>query len=310
VSTSTFRPRATSEGEVPARPDFSNWGRWGDDDEAGAANHLTPARMLAALALPRTGQVIHLGQLIGDPKAPRTKAPAVHLMHMDGGDYLAGAPALSGFQTAGDYLALDVHGATTHIDAIGHAWYGDRLYNGYPQTVARSNGLRKLGIDKTPPLITRGVLIDLPRVLGVDRLEPGHEVTAAEIKRCLTAEGVELAAGDAVLLRTGWITAWQDDSVQYHGDRPGIGLDASQFLARQDIALAGADNSGVEVIPWARGTVCPVHQFLLRDCGICLLEFLDLEELAARRTPTFLFIAVPLRLRGGTGSPISPIAVL
>lgn len=308
MSTS-FAPTAAA-GTPPPRPERSNWGRWGADDEAGAANHLTPEHVVRSLGLARSGQVVPLSQVLGDRKAPHTASPAVHLMQNDAGDYLAGAKAPQGFKAAADHLSFAVHGATTHLDALGHAWYGDQLFNGFDQTNARSSGLRKLGIDKAPPMVTRGVLLDLPALLGVEHLAPAHEITAAELDAACRAADVELAAGDAVLIRTGWIQTWGSDDVSYLGERPGIGLDASEYLAARDVTLVGADNSGVEVIPWAPGTVCPVHQFLLRDCGIYLLEFLDLEELARLGATTFLFIATPLRIRGGTGSPISPIAVL
>lgn len=309
MSMTSFAPRS-AEGEPPPRPDFSNWGRWGETDEAGAANHLTPQHILTCLRLAKTGEVVHLGQVIGDRNAPRTGHPALHFLQNDGGDYLAGAKAPQGFQAAADHISLAVHGATTHLDALGHAWYDDRLFNGYSQNTVRSSGLRKLGIDKAPPLLTRGVLIDLPKAKGVARLEPAHEVTAAEIEAYCASAGVEIGTGDAVLIRTGWIKAWGASDVAYGGDRPGIGLDAARYLAERDVTLVGADNSGVEVIPWAPGTVCPVHQFLIRDCGIYLLEFLDLEAIAQKGVTTFLFIAIPLRIRGGTGSPIAPIAVL
>ncbi|MCR2824093.1 cyclase family protein [Microbacterium sp. zg.Y909] len=305
-----WNPRASEEGETPPRPELSNWGRWGEDDEAGAANLLSPEVLLAALTLPRSGEVVQLSQVIGDPKAPRNGAPPQHFMLHDAGDYLAGAKAPSGFQTAVDHLSWATHGSVTHLDALGHVWYDDQMFNGYDHRAARSNGLRRLGIDKAPPFIGRGVLIDIAKTKGVTRLDPGYEVTAADIEEALQSAGEALQAGDCVLIRTGWITAWESDDVRYHGDRPGIGLDAAEYLARHDVALVGADNSGVEVIPWAPGTVCPVHQFLIRDCGIYLLEFLDLEELSRRDATAFLFIASPLRIRGGTGSPIAPVAVL
>lgn len=305
-----WAPRAATEGETPARPEFSNWKRWGEDDEAGAGNHLTPASILAALRLPRTGEVVQLSQVIGDRKSPRNGAPPQHFMIHDAGDYLAGSPAPGGFQTAADHMSWATHGSVTHLDSLGHVWYDDTLYNGYSQTGVRSNGLRKLGIDKAPSFLTRGVLVDVARSHGVEYLPAGYEITAADIGATLAESGTTLQPGDAVLLRTGWINTWESDDVAYHGDRPGIGLDASEFLAKADVALVGADNSGVEVLPWAAGTVCPVHQFLIRDCGIYLLEFLDLEELSSKGVVEFLFIASPLRIRGATGSPIAPVAVL
>lgn len=310
MSTEQFAPRSATTGVTPPRPSFSNWGRWGDDDEAGAANHLTSEHVLGALGQATSGRVIQLGQVLGDKNAPRTGQPAQHFMLNDAGDYLAGAKAPKGFKGAADHVSLSVHGSTTHLDALGHVWYDDQLYNGFDQNAVRSSGMRKLGIEKAPPFVTRGVLIDLPKLMKIEHLPAGHEITADEIKAVCEMDGIEIRAGDAVLIRTGWIRVWNDETTPYTGDRPGIGLDASEFLASRDVTIVGADNSGVEVIPWAPGTVCPVHQFLIRDCGIYLLEFLDLEEAAAANQPEFLFIAIPLRIRGGTGSPIAPVAVL
>lgn len=308
--TTGWAPRAAADGETPERPEFSNWGRWGDEDESGAGNHVTPASILAALRLPQTGEVVALSQTIGDRHAPRNGAPPQHFMLNDAGDYLAGAKAPQGFQAAADHMSWATHGAVTHLDALGHVWYDDTLYNGYSHVAVRSSGLRKLGIDKAPTFLTRGVLIDVARHRGVEHLEPGYEITSADLQEVLGVSGMTLQPGDAVLIRTGWINVWESEDVAYHGDRPGIGLDASEYLARADVSLVGADNSGVEVLPWAAGTVCPVHQFLIRDCAIYLLEFLDLEALSATGRAEFLFIASPLRIRGATGSPIAPVAVL
>jgi len=308
--TTGWAPRAADEGATPERPAFSNWGRWGDGDESGAGNHITPASILSALRLPQTGEVVPLSQVVGDRRSPRNGPPPQHFMLNDAGDYLAGAKAPSGFQAAADHISLATHGAVTHLDALGHVWYDDTLYNGYSQVAVRSSGLRKLGIEKAPSFLTRGVLVDVAAHKGVDHLPAGYEITAADIADTLAASGVTLQAGDAVLIRTGWITVWESAETPYHGDRPGIGLDASEYLARADVALVGADNSGVEVLPWAPGTVCPVHQFLIRDCGIYLLEFLDLEALSTTGRAEFLFVASPLRIRGATGSPIAPVAVL
>lgn len=305
-----FQPRAASGPREIEMPSFSNWGRWGDADEIGAANHLDASAVVRAAGLVRRGVAVRLGQVLGDRNSPRTRESFSHFMMRDGGDYLAGLAAPEGFKAATDHISLPIHGATTHLDALGHAWYGDQLYNGYPEALVRSQGLRKLGIDKVPPLVTRGVLVDLPASMGVEILSAGYEITPDDIEKALDTAGVELMAGDAVLLRTGWKLMWSRDKDAYLGDRPGIGIAASEWLATKDVTLVGADNSGVEVIPWAPGTVCPVHQFLIRDCGVYLLEFLDLEELADLGATEFMFVAAPIAVRGGTGGPISPVAVL
>src|SRR5262249_32461198 len=147
----------------------------------------------------------------------------------------------------------------THIDSLGHVWKGEHLYNGHPSAGVSSRGLRHCGIDKLPGIVTRGVLLDVPGWLGRDELEPSHEITAAELSGCAAAAGVEVGAGDAVLLRTGWPRMYERDRHTYVWRSPGIGLEGARWLAERDVTLIGADNLGVEVrrqgAPWD----LPVH---------------------------------------------------
>ena len=292
---------------------MTNWNRWGAQDEAGAANLLTPAHVLQALrSSAASGRVYPLAQALQMAGVPKSDTGvAVHLLARDGGDYATGAAEpVGGHQAvAMDYLFMRLHGTATHIDALGHVWSGDHLYNGHPSSSSTSAGLRRCGIDKLPGIVTRGVLLDLARAAGRDHLEPAHEVTVAELEKCAAGQGTELKAGDAVLMRTGWPAVYQTDPELYVWEFPGIGLSAARWLAAQDVVLVGADTLGVEVRTRARAWELPVHLCLLHEHGIYMLEMLDLERLAADAVHSFLFVAAPLPLTGGTGSPVNPLAI-
>ncbi len=286
------------------------WHRWGDADERGALNHIGASQVRGAAALVRSGQVLTLAQ----PLSPQTPVPqhrtgVQHFMGRDGGDYAAGARRPGGFQFAEDTVVLPLH-VGTHIDALCHAWYDDELYNGFPGSGTRSTtGASRCGIDKMGPIVGRGVLLDIAGLHGAP-LQDGAAIGRAELQRAAANAGVEPGKGDIVLIRTGWAESQgRAASVSFDGE-PGLGIEAALWLAEREIAVLGADNFAVEVIPFAQGTVFPVHQRLIRDFGIPLLEGLVLQQLAAAGRHEFLFAASPLPVVGGTGSPISPIAVL
>jgi kynurenine formamidase len=282
----------------------SNWGRWGPEDELGVANLLTDERRLKALTIPKRGRVLHLSYLMPHPASPgREQLRPMHLLNLPfGTDH---------FTFATDYVGFHVHGSTTHIDAIGHIWHGGALYNGYEATGAlRIGGLTKSGIDKAPPLITRGLILDIAAVQGKEHLDPHYEVSVADLEAALERVASTVEPGDAVLIRTGWPSMFARDANRFFTQAPGIGMDAAEWLARHDPVLVGSDNSGVEKHPQGVETQYPVHRLLLRDCGIHLIELLALDELAAECQSPFLFIGIPLRLTGGTGSPIPAVAVL
>jgi kynurenine formamidase len=198
----------------------------------------------------------------------------------------------------------------THIDALCHAWYDDALYNGFPGSGTRStSGATRCGIDKMGPVVGRGVLLDVAGLEG-DPLRDGTAIGPHDLERAAQRAGIGVGKGDIVLIRTGWVEhQGRADSVSFDSE-PGLDVDAALWLADREIAALGADNFAVEVIPFAQGTVFPVHQRLIRDFGVPLLEGLLLQELAATGRREFLFVASPLPVVGGTGSPINPIAIL
>jgi kynurenine formamidase len=230
-------------------------------------------------------------------------------MGRDGGDYAAGARRPGGFQFAEDTTVLPLH-LGTHIDALCHAWYDDRLYNGFPAAGTRSTtGAARCGIDKMGPIATRGVLLDVLATRG-GPLAGGVSITRVDLQLAAKAGGVEPGKGDVVLIRTGWFENGGAVPGVSFDEEPGLDLEAALWLAERGVAVVGADNFAVEVIPFAKGTVFPVHQRLIRDFGIPLLEGLVLQPLAETGRAEFLFAASPLPLTGGTGSPISPMALL
>lgn len=286
------------------------WGRWGADDEAGALNLIGPEQVRRAAGLVRTGQVVRLAQLLSHrTPVPRHRAGLQHFMGRDGGDYAAGAKRPGGFQFAEDTVVMPLH-IGTHIDALCHAWCDSRLFNNYREDTLRStSGATRLGVEKMPPAVTRGVLLDVVALRGRP-LQGGEVVSRADLEACLGQAGLKLEPGDAVLVHTGWLAAQQGvENVDFNTE-PGIDHEAGLWLARQEVALIGADNYAVEVLPFAPGTVFPVHQCVIRDFGIPLLEGLQLDPLVRTGRQEFLFVAAALPIVGATGSPLTPLAIL
>lgn len=283
------------------------WGRWGADDETGAPNLIGPTEVRAATALVQGGRVLRLGMDLGPATVvPPHRKRVERLMSRDGGDYAAGARRPGGFQFAEEVWSFAAHSGT-HIDALSHAWYDDQLYNGFPGSGTRTTtGAKRCGAEKLAPLVTRGVLLD---VAPGSALPASTAVDDAALRAAADRAGVTLRPGDVVLVRTGWVGSMLADPAGYCDHEPGIDYAAAQWLAEADVAAVGADNYAVEVQPASAGEMFPVHQLLLRDCGIPLIENMVLDELAAAGVAEFCFVAAPLPLVGGTAGPVSPLAM-
>ena len=286
------------------------WGRWGADDEAGALNLIGPEQVKRAARLVRTGEVVRLAQPVSSrTPVPRHRAGLQHFMGRDGGDYAAGAGRPGGFQFAEDSVVMPLH-IGTHMDALCHPWCDGHMFNNYRENTMRStSGATRLGVEKLPPAVTRGVLIDDVALRGC-ALDNCEVVSRGDIEACLAAADLTLEPGDAVMLHTGWLAAQQGKTDVDFNSEPGIDYEAGLWLAQQDVAMIGADNYAIEVLPFAKGTVFPVHQCVIRDFGIPLLEGLELEPLARTGRREFLFVAAALPIVGATGSPLTPLAVL
>jgi kynurenine formamidase len=210
---------------------------------------------------------------------------------------------------SGDCISMFTH-TGTHIDALNHIGYDGSVWNGF--TEAEHLGSRHwlvAGADRHPPIVARGVLIDVAGLHGVDMLPDSHAIGEDELRRALARQGTQLRAGDVVLIRTGRMTVWPDPEA-YIPDEPGIDLEGARFLANAGAMVIGADNIGLERHPsgdpesWQ-----PVHTFLLAEAGVPIMEIVALEELAAEGVHEFAFIGACLKIRGATGSPIRPIAL-
>jgi kynurenine formamidase len=293
---------------------MTNWGRWGDDDERGAANLLAPAAVLAATAEVRTGEVLRLAApIVGGRGFGLVGRPdPVHLMLRDGGDYAAGLPERGGFGFADDILTVPTHGVS-HMDALSHVWRDGLMYNGIPASSVTSRGARKLGVEKIPPIVTRGVFVDAAH--SVDAAHrgartPADPIRVGELQSLLSDARVELRAGDALLVRTGWLSASRAGEADASA-WGGLHFDCGAWLAERQVVLVGADNPGVEAFPSGDPSCqVPMHLELIRGHGVLFSELLDLEPLAAAGRATFLFVVAPLPLVGGVGSPVVPIAIL
>jgi kynurenine formamidase len=296
------------EAFVNERPNA--WGRWGAADEGGALNLIGAPQVLRAAGLVREGRVIRLAQPLSHATpVPRHRAGLQHFMSRDGGDYAAGAKRPGGFQFAEDTVVMPLH-IGTHIDALCHAWCEEKMFNGYRETTMRStSGATRLGVEKMPPAFTRGILLDMVALRGRP-MHAGEVITRTDIEACLAQAGLKIEAGDAVLLHTGWLASQLGNPDIDFNAEPGIDHEAGLWLAQQDVALIGADNFAVEVLPFAEGTVFPVHQCVIRDFGIPLLEGLMLDPLVRTGRTEFLFVAAALPIVGATGSPLTPLAVL
>jgi kynurenine formamidase len=296
--------------QTPAGPRW--WpSEWGPDDERGAVNRLTPAKVLEAAALIETGRIFELGRPyeIGMPLYGNR-----HFSLTIPGLPTAITGAENGVVFNDELVSTELGQVGTQFDGLGHvgtAMDGDYVfYNGFKLSeFGTAYGLTKLGIENVGAIFTRGVLVDVARHKGVERLEPGYVVTVEDIEGALERQGVEIRAGDAVLFHTGWGQLWIVDNETYGGNEPGPGITAIKWLAEQDIVLTGADNYAMEATP-GENPSRPIegHQWLLSR-GIYNLENLDLSELAAERVYEFAFIFAPMKLVGATGAPGNPIAV-
>jgi kynurenine formamidase len=217
----------------------------------------------------------------------------------------------NGDMGADDVVMMHTHG-TTHIDALCHIYVGDTLYNGHPASSLQPMAAQRCGIQNVGPIVARGVLLDIAGFRGVEHLGDGEAIEPDELEACARAQGVALRPADIVLVRTGWWRLFDQGEEQrkrFYTSEPGVSAAAGRWFHEHDFVALGADNPAVEVVTsWTQAI--PVHRDIIWGCGGYLLEFLDLEALAADHVHEFMFVATPLRLEGGVGSPIVPLAIV
>ena len=291
---------------VKAQSDAWYPSRWGATDQRGAANRMSPAKVLEAKNLITRGAVYTLG---------RTYEPGMPMFGTRHFSLRIPQPfKIDGTNNAvyhDEIVSGELGQIGTQFDGLGHLGIGDLFYNGNNRhDFAQAEGLTKLGIENVGPLVTRGVLIDIAKFKGIAQLGATYEITAADLRGAMQQQKIEIHAGDVVLIHTGWGSLWMKDNAKYGASSPGIGLSAAQLLASAEITVVGADNWGVEVFPNPDASLgAPVHQFMLAKNGIYLHENLNLADLARDGVSEFAYIFSPLPLKGATGSPGSPLAI-
>jgi kynurenine formamidase len=300
--------------EDPETPIGPRWwpAEWGAKDERGAANRLTPTRVVEASRLIKTGKVYSLGRLYehGMPNPGKR-----HFSLTIPGRPTGGPDGKNRMVYNDDLFSGEIGQIGTQLDGLGHVGVrmrgDDYFYNGFRLSqFGTAYGLEKLGVEKVGVFFTRGVLIDVAGFRGTPRMLAGQVITVKDVEGALAAQKVKVGTGDVVLFRTGHGKLWMKDNDAYGRGEPGIGMAVGRWLAGRKVVLVGSDTWATEVVP-AEDKARPfeVHQLLLVRHGIYNLENLDLEELAGDKVYEFAFVFAPLRLKGATGSPGNPIAV-
>jgi kynurenine formamidase len=300
--------------------EVSNWGRWGPDDQLGTLNLITPQHRAAAARTVQEGRQLSLS-IPFDGNGPMQgligRNNPVHTMTATGVDAAQRMEMGGGARYTDDFIAMPLQCAT-HWDALAHLHYDGTFYNGVPAAAVDALGAAALGIERTHDrLVGRGVLLDVARHRGVETLASSDVITAAELDEVASAEGVDVGPGDLVLVRTGLMGTWRRTGGwdAFAGMQPGLHYDTARWCHQRSVAAVAADNAAVEHLGMAMpGVLLPFHMLALRDMGLSLGEYFDLEELAevcgALGRWTFLLTAAPLRVTGAVGGPVNPIAIL
>jgi kynurenine formamidase len=280
--------------------------KWGGGDTRGSANHVKPASVLAAMQLVKSGQIVELGRVLeGSMPVFGTRRFDLHTKRtfVNQGRNKRGSNE--------ELVVSEIGQVGTQFDAFPHQMIGGSFYNCVPiEGNETRTGFAKLGVEGVGSLVARGVLIDVAALKGVPVLPDTYEITPQDLQQALARQKLTLKPGDAILIHTGWGTLWNVDNARYVKTCPGIGVAAAEWLAKQDPLLVGADNWPVEVGPNPDPDLSlPVHQIMLVVNGIHTLENLKLDVLAAERVHEFAFVVQPLKIKGGTGSTVAPIAI-
>lgn len=298
-----------------------NWGRWGDRDELGTVNHIDADSVVRAAQLVRKGKVISCA-LPYDQQGPQSgtfgRVNPIHTMLLDGGDATNDTQAhLKGLRYADDAVYMPLQSGT-QWDALSHIFYDGHMYNGYPQELVTSKGAALNGIEKlADKVVTRAILLDVARLLGVDWLEPGYGVSGDELTACCEAVGLTPERGDVVLVRTGAIAQFRATGswgTYAGGDSPGLAISAAEWLVERDVAGVATDTWGMEVLPNETDELFqPLHIILVLNAGLLVGEIFDLDALAQDCAEDGvyegMFVAPPLPFTGAVGSPLNPIVV-
>jgi kynurenine formamidase len=280
--------------------------KWGAEDQRGSGNWMKPETVMRAAKLIRTGEVFELGDVLSpDPKETFVNNNRTYNITTK-----YSVPKPDTRTENEEIITTELGQIGTQVDAFSHQMYGDSFYNCFKLgDIATRKGFKKLGVENIGMLMSRGVMIDVAALKGVDMLEAGYVITEQDLQQALAKENMTLQPGDIVVINTGWGKLLGRDNRRYEKSSPGLGSAAGEWLVTQDPMMIAADNCCVEVRPSVPGTSLPVHSMMLIQHGIYLLENLRLEKLAAAKAYEFAFIVQPLKLKGATGSNVAPVAI-
>ena len=294
--------------------DRTNWGRWGDADERGALNLMTPETVQQAASAITSGKVYSLGIPIQSQGVPlmdyRGTPMRLTLQNeLDEGMY-ADYGCAAGTGAHEDILVFASH-TTSHMDALCHVYGESSHYNNFSASTMKTHtGAQHLGIEKVQAICGRAVLFDLVKYFGADRwVELGRNITDEDLQGCAEAQGVSLRPGDIALIRTGYLDMWFEKAPDVPFEQAGIGLAAANWLFDNDVVAVGADNAAVEVIPFDQNDFLSVHKVLLVQAGIYMIEFLNFAEMAADECYEGFMTVAPLKIPGATGCPVNPVVI-
>jgi kynurenine formamidase len=291
---------------------LSTWGRWGEEDERGTLHHGSEATVVAGAALVREGRTFGLGRPLDTRPSPHNPKPADHHMTMLPND---GEGPL---RFAMDYVGQAFHHPShSHIDALCHISYQGSLYNGFrTASTVSADGAAALSVETLHEgLVGRGVLLDVPAVRERSWLGPGESVFRDDLEAAEQAQGVTVGAGDILLVRTGYAQRLAElGDMDGNDSVAGLHPTAMTFVADRRVAALGSDGNSDTSPSITEGVAFPIHVLAINAIGVHLLDYLSLEGLreacASSERWDFQFVAAPLRIPGGTGSPVNPIAIL
>jgi len=319
----------TADKPVPDLTEFlkdspKNWGKWGPDDEVGCLNYLDAAQVLRGVAAVKSGKTftlqVDVGHKGGDPVWPG-RSGAIRTTVVDKGTFRSGKMAKfpGGAEYADDFISMFLQGSTQY-DALGHVWYDDTLYNGYPAD-STGAGMSKASVHPiaVKGVVGRGILLDMARHRGKDVLAKGETFTHEDLMECAAAQGAEIQKRDIIIIRTGWIGSfYTTPAEEFFKDFVEPGLTYSpelvQWFADMEIPNLVTDTIANEVTVHAEsGIILPLHNALMRNLGVTLTEIAQLDPLGADCAEDgqyeFLYTAAPLKIVEGTGAPVNPIVV-
>ena len=311
LAAAVLAPLAAS-GQQGGQQQGANWypSRYGADDQIGAMNLLTPQKVLEAARLVQRGQVYRLGVPVGreTPAFPPRSASITVMMP----DQFEGATVPSENRMSyADDMFTGWLGVGSQIDSFAHLGIDNVFYNGnHARDFIRTTGVTRLGVEGIPPMVTRGVLVDMAKARGKPMLEEGEVISADDLRAAMRDQGVEVRQGDVILIHTGWVELLERDPSRFGKGEPGIDNGAAEFLAGLGVVAVGADTWGVEAVPFKNpNRVWEGHQTLLAKNGVHILEVMDTRALARDQAKEFLFVLGQPLLKGAVQAIINPIAI-